>query len=62
MQAERRFESGTLLSIELAEAEEQSARPIMARVIHLSERPEGGWILGCTFVSELSDNDLQALM
>src|SRR5438132_5123189 len=57
MQAERRFEFGKLLSIELAEAEDQQARPIMARVIHVSERPEGGWVLGCTFVSELSDND-----
>src|SRR5262249_37659808 len=56
MQAEQRFDSGTLLSIELTDTEERANRPTMARVIHVSERPEGGWILGCTFVTELSDN------
>jgi hypothetical protein len=62
MQTSQKFEGGTLISVGLTGADGNDARPTLARVVHVATRPEGGWVLGCTFVTELSDNDLQALM
>lgn len=61
LQVDRQCEPGTLLSIELRDNQNQT-RKLMARVVHVTARPEGDWVLGCTFVSELNDTELQALM
>src|SRR5437879_1355210 len=54
----RGIDRGGVLSISLpGEAGEQPSA-ILACVIHSSPLPDGQWVLGCTFVSELTDEDL----
>lgn len=56
----RRFERGAGLAIELP-GPAQSAT-VLARVIHVKPQPDGGWMLGCAFVSPLSDEELRSLL
>jgi hypothetical protein len=62
MRSVRSFERGTLLQLEFRGLDGQPLAPRLARVVHAKPIPEGGWTLGCTFVRELSDEDVQALM
>jgi len=52
---------GTMLRIELPTAAgEPAATTVLACVIH--ERPDGdGWIIGCRFSAELSEDDLEGM-
>ena len=53
----RRFERGTGLAIELPDGNDGNMRTVFAKVINV--RPHSGqWILGCAFVSELTDESL----
>jgi hypothetical protein len=55
------IELGSLLNLELWQANGASARTILACVVRASE--EGGrWALGCNFIRELSEDDLEALV
>ncbi|MGL4551971.1 MAG: hypothetical protein ACRC33_12400 [Gemmataceae bacterium] len=53
----RRFERGSGLAIELP-ADDGTTSTVLARVIHVSPYPEGGWLLGVSFISELSDDEV----
>jgi hypothetical protein len=55
----RRFEPNTLLVMELESPLDHLSRTVLARVIH-STGLEVGWLLGCAFISELDDEDLEA--
>jgi len=57
----RRFEPGVLLAIELTAAGDDQTRLLLARVAHATARPEGGWLIGCTLLSPLSDDEVQQL-
>jgi hypothetical protein len=57
----RRFERGSGLAIELPAAD-GSASTVLARVIHVSPYPEGGWLLGVSFVSELSEEEVAQVL
>jgi hypothetical protein len=50
---------GTILSLEMPGLTDQTVT-VLACVVHVTEAPAGGWVLGCTFARELSDDDLQA--
>lgn len=52
---------GELLSAELHDAKGQPVLTILACVVHAQTVPEGQ-ILGCNFIRELSDADVQALL
>jgi hypothetical protein len=56
----RRFEPGTGLAIDLP-TEDGNTTTVLARVRHV-ETGEGGWLLGCTFISELSDDEVQGIL
>lgn len=60
--AEQEFEHGTLLHLEFRGADGQPLPSRNARVVHATSKAKDDWLLGCTFVRELSDADLQALM
>lgn len=62
LQTKQDFERGTLLNLELRGLDGQPLQPRLARVVHATRQGEGDYMLGCTFVRELSDADLQALM
>jgi hypothetical protein len=57
----RRFERGTGLAIDLADPAEGGAT-LLARVVQVRAEPGGGWLLGCAFVSRLSDEELKAFL
>ncbi len=57
----RRFEQGSGLAIELP-GEDGSTSTVLARVAHVSAAGEGSWLLGCTFISELSDEEVRAVL
>jgi hypothetical protein len=60
--APRPIEMSTMLNLDLATADGQNLRSVKARVVHIAPRGENQWVLGCTFVCELSDEDVMALL
>jgi len=56
----RRFEPGSLLTMDLEDHERTVSRSVFARVIHVRALDAGGWRHGCAFTSALSDDELQA--
>jgi PilZ domain len=59
---QRRFEPGMGLAIELPGQDPNQAETLLARVVYVRRLPEGGWLLGCSFISQLSDSELDALL
>jgi hypothetical protein len=55
-------ESGALLSLNLSSLGGTGARTILACVVHVISRTSGEWVLGCNFIHELSEADLNALL
>jgi PilZ domain len=56
----RRFERGTVLVLDLND----TALPIvslLARVVRLGVQADGRWLVGCTLLGELSEEEVQAL-
>jgi c-di-GMP-binding flagellar brake protein YcgR len=60
-QADREIKTGTLLNAELHGATDQVVITILACVVHVTRQAEGQWALGCDFIRELTDTDLQSL-
>jgi hypothetical protein len=55
----RRFEKGTGLAIELAGKDGRESTTVFVKVVHLGAQDDGTWILGCRFISDLSEDELQ---
>ena len=53
------FESGAILSIELPGPAGEPISTLLACVIYAMPQGGGDWAVGCSFVRELSDEDLQ---
>jgi hypothetical protein len=58
----RRFEKGTGLAVELPGQDGKEGYTVLARVVHVRREDAGDWALGCQFISELSDEELQRLL
>ena len=58
----RRFEKGTGLAIELPGHGNKPAYVVLARVMHVGKHDANAWMLGCKFLSELSDDEVQRLL
>jgi hypothetical protein len=56
------IEAGALLSLELHAEHEAAARVLLACVVRVESAPEGGWVAGCNFLRELTDEEMQALL
>jgi hypothetical protein len=59
---ERRFEKGTGLAIELPGHDKNDSDVVLAKVMHVSRRSDNTWMMGCQFLSELSEDELQRLL
>lgn len=59
---DRRFEPGTILTLELDDPIKAGSISMLVRVLWPKVRCEGGWLHGCTLGRELSDDDLQTLV
>ena len=55
----RRFEPGTLLTLELSARFDEVTRPLPVCVVHAAQESKSFWIIGCAFASTLSQEDLQ---
>lgn len=60
LHAQRRFERGTPLAIELPSSEDAST--VFVKVVFVKSVEGGGWMMGCQFVSELSEDELQRVL
>jgi hypothetical protein len=60
--AARRFEPKAVLAVEFPGADTSPADVLFARVVHATALDGGYWLLGCAFVSELSEFELQSLL
>jgi hypothetical protein len=58
----RRFEPGAGLVIEIPATDTTPADSLLARVMHATALPHGLWLLGCSFPSQLSDDELRGLL
>jgi hypothetical protein len=58
----RRFEIGTVLSIDMQGRAEGDLGTVLARVAHVSMQNDGSWLLGCAFTKLLTEDDLKALL
>jgi hypothetical protein len=58
----RRFEAGTVLSLELTAAAEGAPQRFLVRVVRVLPEPDHKWLLGCVLLSRLSQEKLQALL
>jgi hypothetical protein len=56
-----RIEPGTLLDLELIAGPDHPGLVTLASVVYVAPAADGDWVLGCTFIRELSDADLRAL-
>jgi hypothetical protein len=54
-------EAGTILSLELQRTAAPASLTLLACVVRVEGTPGGEWLLGCTFIRELSDKELRAL-
>jgi hypothetical protein len=55
----RRFERGAILSLRLENLNGEVARTLFLRVVHATMEEGGAWRLGCSFASELSEEELR---
>jgi c-di-GMP-binding flagellar brake protein YcgR len=55
-------EAGTLLSVDLTPDSGAETRTMLACVVHVNAQANGQFALGCNFIRELSEEDLQALV
>ena len=53
-QLRQKFPAGTLLTVELQNWAGDVSRTLQTRVVHMTPHPEGGWIMGCAFVTPLT--------
>jgi hypothetical protein len=58
----RRFERGVGLAIDVPETPTAPADTLLTKVVHVSDLPDGRWLLGCAFVSQLSEDEVQRLI
>jgi hypothetical protein len=56
----RRFEVGTILSIDVLDKAESVLGTWLARVAHVTLQSDGTWLLGCAFTTPRNEEDLQA--
>ena len=57
------FPAGSYLAVELDFPQAKAlASPLLARVVHAQDLPDGTWHLGCEFVKPLSPAELELLL
>jgi hypothetical protein len=62
LRLKRRFEPRTGLGIEIPGKEGQEPATVYVRVVYVHRDDDGTYALGCKFMSELSDDELQRLV
>jgi hypothetical protein len=60
--SERWFEEKEILKLKLGGVGEATAVTAIVRIVRARARPSGNWLLGCQFVPELSEEELELLV
>ena len=55
------FRPGTYLAVDVQSAS-GGGRTFLTRVIHVQDKADGTWHLGCEFVKKLTDSDLEMII
>jgi hypothetical protein len=58
----RRFEVGTMLVVDLDNTSGDESVLLLARVVRVTERKRGDWVMGCILSKQLGFNDLMGLV
>jgi PilZ domain len=58
----RRYEVGTVLKLEVFVPSNESLYMLLVKVVHIVQEPTGSWRLGCAFVQEITDEEMQELL
>jgi hypothetical protein len=58
----RRIDTGSMLSLELRSPSGRHACTMLACVVHASGRDSGQFAIGCNFIRELTDQEMQSLL
>jgi hypothetical protein len=58
----RRFERGSLLTVEVQTKDQKTVRKLLVRVARVKAKDYGQWLLGCAFVTKLRDPELKELI
>jgi hypothetical protein len=58
----RRFEPGTLLTVDLEDAERTARRSLLVRVMRITQENSSAWMHGCAFTHKMSESELLDLM
>jgi hypothetical protein len=58
----RRFERGVSLAVEIPAEGDYVGDTLLARIVHVRAMPGEGWMLGCAFVSPLSEETVAKLV
>lgn len=59
---QRDCEPGTPLRLEIVDAAGRTSRPIQARVVHSSSKGIDDWVIGCSFDTPLTEEDITSLL
>lgn len=59
---EEKVETGAILELLLKSKTGEQSFDVLACVVFLGRRSEGGWVVGCHFVRELEESDVQRLL
>ena len=57
----RRFERGTVLAVEWPQPKANRPRRLLLRVVRVQALSRGQWLVGCTFASRLSEDEVEDL-
>jgi hypothetical protein len=58
----RRFERGAGMAIALPASDTHSADTLLVRVQHTTALPAGRWLLGCSLISELGEDEIEEIL
>ena len=58
----RRFEAGASLAIEIPEAARGQKHLLLARVVRATLQSDGNWLVGCTLMSPLAEDEVRLLL
>ncbi|MFO0968202.1 MAG: PilZ domain-containing protein [Gemmataceae bacterium] len=55
------FRVGAYLAVDL-QSQQTAGRTLLTRVVHVQDRSDGAWQVGCEFVKKLTDSDLEMIL
>lgn len=56
------LQTGSLLNVDLMDKDGRMVRTILACVVHTTQRAVGDYAVGCNFIRELTEDELQSLL